>query len=607
MSDYKPSDLELEAIALVKREKQEWADPIIHVTPKVAFHLRTLLETCRKNYWGIFDNPTDPSTGREKIWVPLTQTVTEAVVKNIDLDQKDLRFRAKNPDAYPTAMILRSVVPDYLSRMNFGEILDATERQLCIDGTRVWKTWKGKDKKGKTTLKRKDVNLFNFYIDPAAESIQDTAAVIERAVMAVPELQTYDGFINTEFVKGTKDVNPNDGEENNLSLGTRGETPYVEVYERWGLMPKYLITGKKSDKEWVEGRIVVSDVDHNPVLHKIELNKDGVKPYEEARFRKVEGRWLGLGISEPLIMLQLWMNTIVNIRINRSYVAQLGIFKIRQGSGITPQSVSKLAANGAITVQSMDDIEQLVMQEASQASYKDEDTINSWAQRLTNAFEVVTGENLPSSTPATNAVLQDRSAKSAFTMVKEGLGSFLQRWMDNHALPIIASTIKPNDLVRLAGEDEYKDLVDRVVAKYAMESLEELYAAGIVPTEFEMQDAMNRAQAAMRVNGEMFMEMVEELMTDQVETEVYVTNEELDIAVTVQNLVSVLGVAPEYKDSIIRTVVDLMGLTGIPLQKEQPMMNQEMGGAMPQAAGLMEANSAPSTPELTTEANVPSL
>jgi hypothetical protein len=41
---------------------------------------------------------------------------------------------------------------------------------------------------------------------------------------------------------------------------------------------------------------------------------------------------------------------------------------------------------------------------------------------------------------------------------------------------------------------------------------------------------------------------------------VYVTNEKLDVPVTVQNLLTLLQLAPEYKDDTVREVYDLLGL-----------------------------------------------
>lgn len=589
-------DIKQSAIELTRREKQEWEDATAFVTDRVAFQMRNLIKVLRKNYWGIFDTPNDPITGRKKIWIPLTEVMVENVVKNIDLDQKDINFRAKNKRGQAFTEVTRFLAKHQLDKIFFGEILDMAERQLAIDGTVVWKTTGNKE----TPLRVEQVDLLNFYIDPTAKSIQDTGAVIERAILTVDQFMSMDGWHDKNDAKLRFDVDKNDPD--NLSVtGTTGRTPLVEVFERWGQMPKSLTTGKFEDKDtYIEGHIVISNIGDQPVVHLIEENK-GLKPYEEAWYTRVSGRWYGKGVAEKVMMLQLWDNTVVNIRINRSYVSQLGLFKIKKGAGVTPQMISRLSSNGAITVNNMDDVEQFVMQEASQASYKDEEIIQGWAERITSAFESVTGESLPASTPATNAVLQNRSAQSEFQKIKEGIGMFLQRWMDRHALALIVKGVKPSDIIRITGDDDkYKNIVERVVAYQAGQILDEMFDEGIVVPPLEIQRAIQNAETRLRSNPEIFVETMESIEADMMDTKVFVTNEEIDVAITVDRLVSTLSLAPEFREDIIRQVFDLLGLP-MPENKGLPQEPQQQEQPQPQgqpAQGLQQ---------LTTQANVPQL
>lgn len=71
----KKTQLENQAIGLIRKEKTQWETATAYVTDKVAFQMRNLIRQLRKNYWGIFDNPIDPQSGREKIWMPLTESL----------------------------------------------------------------------------------------------------------------------------------------------------------------------------------------------------------------------------------------------------------------------------------------------------------------------------------------------------------------------------------------------------------------------------------------------------------------------------------------------------------------------------------------------------
>lgn len=607
---YLSQEIQDQAISIVRQEKIRWETSSAFVTDRVSFKMRNLIRTCRKNYYGVFDQPMDQFTGAMKVWYPLTEINVEAIVKNIDLDQKDLGFRAKTKEGVWMTDLTRAHVKDKLSRMYFGQALDDMERQLAIDGTVVWKTY---EEYGK--MQRRDVDILNVYLDPTTPSIQAAYRFTERSLMFPEEIASMSGWMNTQNID--KDVPEGlprtDPYWMNRSSTMNSNVRMWDVWELWGKIPKHLITGERDDEnEEVEGHIVVSGVDApgKARCHLIELNtkkdREGnfVKPYEEVWYTRVPNRWYGRGIAEKLLMLQVYANIMFNIRINKARVSQLGLFKVRKGAGITPQQLSRLPVNGAIVLNNMDDLEQFVIQDVQMSSYKDEEVINAISDRLTNAFDVVTGEAMPSSTPATNAAIQNANAKSGFQLIKEGIGFFLQRWMDRHALPILAKELKTDEIIRIMGdEDNFSALVDRVLAYKANEALEENRSKGYLPDPIEFQAAIESAREKL-MRGDMFCTLVKDIMIEQLDTEVYVSNEEMDVALTVQNLLGMLPLAPEYKEDIVRQTYDLLGLSQ-PKQNRQQMQNPMQPGTPPGGAPGLPPTQGAQMQEATESAMVP--
>jgi hypothetical protein len=586
-------EIDARAIAIVRGEKQRWEIATAFITDRVSFKMRNLIRTCRKNYYGIFDQPFDQNTNQEKIWYPLTEINVEAVVKNIDLDQKDLNFRAKNPNGFGITDIVRAHVKDKLSAMQFGQMLDDFERQLAIDGTAVWKTYKEYGK-----MQVRPVDLLNIYIDPTSPSIHQAYRFTERSLMFPEEIMGMSGWRNTKDMDKDvpEGVPQTDPYWMNRATAMNSNIKAWDVYELWGKIPKSLITGIVADEnEEVEGHIVVSgiDVPGKETCHLIELNTEKnrkgepLKPYEEQWYTRVPNRWYGRGIAEKLLTLQIYANIVFNVRINRSRMSQMGLFKIRKGSGITPQMLSRLPSNGAVVMNNLDDLQQFVVQEVGETSYKDEDVINQMSERLTNAFEVVTGEALPSSTPATNAAIQNQNAKSGFSIIKDGIGMFLQRWMDSHALPILADELTAEEIVRIMGNEEnFSELVDRVLMVKAQKALDDHYEKGYFPDPQEFMDAVEAARERM-MRGDMFVKLVKSIIVDEIDTEVYVTNEDLDVSMTVQNMINMMSIAPEYRDALVKQTFDLLGL-GQPKQNSAPIAQapqQQMPG--PAGQGMM--------------------
>lgn len=590
--EYTNKSLEFRAIALVKDEKTRWENATAFITDRVSFRMRNLIRILRKNYFGTFDEPQDAHTGLQKVWYPLTQINVEAVIKNIDLDQKDINFKSKTANGYAVTEVTRAAVKDKLSRIYFGQKLDTFERYLAIDGTAVWKTWKDNGK-----LNIEYVDLLNIYIDPTTPSIQEAYRFTERSMMFPDAIANQKNWINNKGIMPVEGLPRTDPFYGNRSTMMNSNVKMVDVYECWGMIPKSLITGLVSDDNTeVPGRIVVSGLDSpgKERCHVIEANLktdaegNSLKPYEECWFTRVPNRWYGMGIAEKVLSLQIYANIVFNVRINRSRISQLGLFKIRKGSGITPQMLSKLPSNGAVVLNSLDDLQQFEIQEVGATSYKDEDVINTLSQRLTNAFDVVTGEGLPADTPATNAVIQNQNAKSGFSMIKDGLGFFLERWMDRHALPLIAKELTADSIVRFSqDEDTFNHLVDRVVMFKAKEALDESFAKGYVPSEQELLMEIQSAREKMG-KSDIFVTNVQQIVASELETEVYVTNEKTDIAVTVQNLINMLRVAPQFTEPIVKEVFDLMGLDfpktptmmqgQMPQQPQQPQQQPMQGG-----------------------------
>ena len=581
-----------QAIKIVDGERAAWEDATCFVTETVGFRFRELIRYFRKYYWGVFDQPIDPSTGRDKLWIGLAQSIVEDIWKNVDIDQKDLGFRAKNEESIPLTEITRLYARDYLRKMYFGEILDAYQRQALIDGTLVWKVLD--KKKGKRRLKVGKVDLLNFYINPEERSIYEAYRVTERAVVPLSSYKSMSGWVNKEDSAGSTNLSVNDP-RGYLAQATTGE--YRDVWEMWGKIPKWLVTLDKEAEdayEEVDGHIVVSGLEANNIAcNLIEVNNNvdefgvALKPYEELRYRTVGNRWYGLGAIEPIMQLQEYLNITANVRINRSIMAQSGLFKIKKGKGITAQSIAKLPTNGAVTVTDMDNIQQMPIQDVPVSSYKDEEVIVGWAQKIASAYPVATGEVLPASATATSVAISNTNAKTAYTIYKEAMGSFLTRVMDRHALPIIAQTLSVNDIINLTGsDDKFKEIVERVAMWRTLDKME---TSEFIPTEQELDMMIENEMQSLMRQPQIFIRTTRKIVADQLETTVQVTNEDLDTSVSVSNLLQLLSAAPEYKNHTVRVIYDLLGLQ-TPPTPEQPEEQQMQG--------------LPEQPEIPTEQNI---
>lgn len=585
--------IETEAISIVKKEIALWGTATCFITPRVVFNMRRLIEVLRKNYYGVFDQPKDEVTGMDKVWYPLTEIMVEAVLDNIDLDTKDIDFRARNPKGAAFTDVVRAKVRRDLETMAFGETLDFSTRQVAIDGTVVWKTQTTDGKK----VRISQPDLLNVFLDPTSPSIKDAYRFTERHLMYPEDIEKQAGWINTKNLSAGEGI----ARVNNTGQNTYQQTSNVkmrDVYELWGKVPEYLITGKPKDTEECDAHIIVSGLDtpNEARVHLIERNTEkdadgcALKPYEECWYTRVPNRWYGRGIAEKVLMLQLYANLVFNYRLNRGRVSQMGIFKMKKTAGLTPQSIQRLVSNGVVQVNNMDDLQQLVVQDVAQSSYNDEEVINNLSQKLTNAFSIATGEGMPASTPATNAAIQNQNSQKGFTRTKEAIGLFLERWVNRQYMPRTGKSFKRGELVQIMNDlDNYKEIVDRLVVYLANESLDAAWNSGYVPTEEQVIKEMENAREKLR-KTDTFVRMSRSLIANSVEARVAITNEAVDINKQVANILTMVQMAPEYREAMIRMSFDLMGLPQPAKSMTPPVAAQGAVGTAPAQSPLAIPN-----------------
>lgn len=582
-------DAQAEALRIVKFEKTNWETAFAYITEKVAYNMRDVIRQCRKNYWGVFDQPTDPTTGREKIWEHLTKTFVDYVVTAYNLDSKDVNFRAKHPDAIALTAVVRSIVKNKMEEMGFGEELKKALRQLAIDGTIVWRT-DLVNNKPLITL----VDLLNFYIDPTVDSIADADSVIERIVLPIDKFQEEarkGNWINQD-IQGRKQVSRYDTIQN-PGYNTNSDITFVELYRRRGLAKKLILTGNSNDLELVPMEIICSGTYGSWLFHYAESRPDNRdKGYDEAWLTRVHGRWYGEGVAERLLQKQTHINIISNIKVNRAYTSQLGLFLVRKGSGITPQMLGRLAANGAISVTNVEtDIKQFPMDENLEASNAEIESIFQWAQRYTGAEDVVTGEQLPASTPATNAAIQNQNAKSRFTLIRDGVGMFLTRFFKGQALPLMLKTVTKGELVRMHLPQQDLDDIDKhyLVNPELLKKLKAIHEQGQFVDPEQVMEEQQRAIAKLRAGvPERFVKLLHDIDVSKYDVAIDVTNESFDKAtmfINIQNLLQTLvaipGVDPQSITNLIREEVDLMGLDSGLIQFNPQLAAQQMGMQQP--------------------------
>ena len=122
-------------------------------------------------------------------------------------------------------------------------------------------------------------------------------------------------------------------------------------------------------------------------------------------------------------------------------------------------------------------------------------------------------------------------------------------------------------------------LIDRIVAYYADIQLEKMRNEGQIVTPEQLQSALDAAADRLRNTPDLFTKAIHRIAVDQLDTEVQVTNEELDVPVMIDKLNYMMNVAPEFRQDLVNKSMDILGLdrpkaTPIPQSPDQASPTQ---------------------------------
>ena len=585
---YTPTEAEREIIRIMQSEKTNWEDGHVFVTDKVQFIMKNVIKKARKNYFGVFNQAKDPVTGRDKIFIPLTEWTVETMLKNIDVDTKDITVKARNINAHLKAEIFRHILKKKLDDINFGSTLNKWLRRIAIDGTAFLKAI---DDEGK--LRVNVVDRMNMIVDNSVECLDDSTGTTERYIMSKPEFDELK-LDASQFVSGVTNVDRT-GQDAFSPASQSTEIPFVELFERYGYFPRVVVTGEEKDKnEYFYGVARVSGLNGTPVVHEIKEIEEEEAPYGMGKLKEVPNRLDGRGIPEMLFNIQAYLNEVVNTRMNKARIVQLGLFKMT--GNVTPQQFKRLFTTGGIKLDVNSDINPLDTGRIDPSSYQDEEQAYKWGTRVTGTTNE---DDQTASRPATNALIEQQGAGKGYSLRIEDIMLSLGKFIEEKMLPIIKKELKANkgERIRITGDPKiFEKLDEAFVRNQVYKNIEALS-----PTEKQAMQGQDiemyvqQGVEAMKAEGEdRFIPIIDDLFDIEYDIQVVTSDESINrsvMASMLQNTIGVLASAGMPIRESIKELYDTLGLDGERLVQEMPEQLPAQGAM--QANGIALDNSMP--------------
>jgi hypothetical protein len=595
----------------IRQEKKDFIDNDISIVEGYSFNQYETIKKIHLYYNSRFVSGELDENGRKKIFFNIVKSPCKVSTRFLNFDTKDVRLISTTPNNEIGTMLLEHELKNWLKKNKFANLMNEIAEKLPIFGSVVVK----KTKKGAEI-----VDLRKLILDPTVKSIQESRFIILEHNLTPTQLRekVKDGWENVEeaITKFYENKAP-DSYMDSETLNQVISTPLIKVYERFGEVPESWLKENGSEKKMVRSVEIVCGVDTfgkddkgNVVKEEgLKLFKSkwfGAYPFKDAHYDKTDGRWLGIGNVEDLFPIQERINELTNEKRESMTISSKHIFQTQDRTIV--KNILKDLSNGAVLMAGANGgITPLANEERNMGAFSNEEArYASQAKELTFAYDAVRGEALPTSTPATNAVIQDRNSSSVFKFKRENLGNMFRDFFNDGVVQQCVKDLTPEHImIFTGGPDKIKKLDERIVNSLSWRMAKEDILSGVITDQELIKQKL--LEDLRKKGANRYILIKDGFYKDlEIEFDINIQNEQEDASVMSQNLFTVLQTLMAnpgaIQDPVVRELfyayAEKIGINPMKLEMAQQerndmMVEQQAGQAMqgqaPQAGNEVPA------------------
>lgn len=430
---------------------------------------------------------------------------TDRDIKHMEVEPVD-----SSDEARVSAMVATKALQKKMRDMKFGKTLNEYSTTRPRYGAVLWKrieTEEGKD----------------VYIVPWENVITDmtdilTSPVVEKHFYTPAQLKKQTTWENVDLAiqtarerKKDKDI----GNKANAKADTVGN--YITIYEVTGEIERAKLL-EAQEKDWSEddmnefvlARIIYAPMGQDKngkntgiVFRADELTEEEY-PYKLDVRHPVIGRAFGEGIPEELAEHQRWHNFYKTEEARAVAIGGKVLFYTDDGNVVDSIYSDGIDHGTILQVGEGKTFQQLSTLPNSVPVYQNITT--AWdesADKKSNSFEAVMGEESKSGTPFRAQYLQNVAGTSQFEQELEDMGLFLEELISDWILPdALAEAAQAGEIDEVFTKEEL-DLIDRTIINKEMiaRGVESLANGELVTPEMNMQMANDLNMEMKRKGG----------------------------------------------------------------------------------------------------------
>jgi len=519
----------------------------------------------------------------------------DSEIKNLRFDTKHILLFSQNPmKDFAAVFVANASLKSWMAENGEDDKLKASVEEFVANGNIGFKRVTG----GYETIDPLNTIITN----QMAETVDDTD-IIERHEMSASQILGMSEWDQEEIEDVIKEEKNKSFKSTTETTPTPATAPKYEIYE---------FTGEVSDKEFNQAKgkedgdenkyflakIIVAGLREGGSSRRYVLFADKIKGdmsdhYIYAHRGRYERRFWRVGMYELLFDHQIRANEIANQLATGLEWASKVVFK--SSNSRVMQNIRADLDNGDVII--TDNLDQLhVRMQGMDQLIADWNRLMEDADRVSNSFEIIRGENLPSGTPFRLGALMDQNAGMLFVLLRQKLALPYKRVFKQWVLPSLLKDMKGKEVFNLVGETEVLDqLRDIMVNKWYVDNLVQ-----IGPHTKEIAEALKADKLDSLREVDPIIENSKELW-DGVLPRIFVTitGENSDIADQVTDLMTLipLEVDPVRRAWMLDLVYKIRNIP-VPPKIEEPVQTEASAGNGTPAPVKSSNTSRPQTPAI---------
>lgn len=474
-------------VGRIRNEKSDFRTQTIRIAKNYSYSQYQTLNRIELYYNSKFETGEFDEDGWKKPFFNIVRKPCMIAAKEIDLDTKDIIIRSEGD--YVAAQLMSSSLKQWMKDQGFARSLNEYADAAPVYGSVVVK--KVKDK-------LMTVDLKNLVITDTTARSLDYTDIIETHIYSEGEIRRVAASSGWDL----------DALDRILKVYARAGKSLIEVDERYGWVRESEIKKGGADDKLVYSLAIVAgsdeteeSTDKTQLIDKGEvLYHEPVKahPYREWHWMKMPNRWLGVGYVEINFDAQIRRNEVAYYKAKGLAWTSQHIFQTDDETASNNyQNLLSGVKNGDILkVQTGKSISPINNQERNLAHYASEEQV--WERNVTELTfspEIITGEGLPSGTPARSAMISDQNVKRFFDRKREDFGIFIKDLIENDIMPMFLKEKGKAHTYSFSGSRDDRDTIENLVLDTKLtDKFQDYVSRGTLPT----LDEWNRIEAVER-------------------------------------------------------------------------------------------------------------